>query len=54
MMRALEKIVTALVLLVAAATPAVAQEIDFTGSWVPIYHEDGPERLPGPELRWLA
>ena len=42
--------VTALVLLVAAATPAVAQEIDFTGSWVPIYHEDGPERLPGPEL----
>ena len=50
MMRALGNVVTALVLLVAAATPAVAQEIDFTGSWVPIYHEDGPERLPGPEL----
>ena len=49
-MRALGNMVTALVLLVAAATPAVAQEIDFTGSWVPIYHEDGPERLPGPEL----
>ena len=50
MMRALGNMVTVLVLLVAAATPAVAQEIDFTGSWVPIYHEDGPERLPGPEL----
>lgn len=32
------------------AVPARAQEIDFTGSWVPIYHEDGPERIPGPEL----
>jgi hypothetical protein len=32
------------------AAPARAQEIDFTGSWVPIYHEDGPERIPGPEL----
>jgi hypothetical protein len=30
--------------------PVAAQEIDFTGSWVPIYHEDGPERIPGPEL----
>lgn len=41
-----------LLLLVALALPGVAaaQEIDFTGSWVPIYHEDGPERIPGPEL----
>src|SRR5206468_3590507 len=31
------------------AAPAVAQ-IDFTGEWAPLYHEDGPERLPGPEL----
>jgi hypothetical protein len=38
------------VILVAAAPPAASQEIDFTGSWVPIYHEDGPERIPGPEL----
>lgn len=30
--------------------PAQAQEIDVNGSWVPIYHEDGPERIPGPEL----
>jgi hypothetical protein len=29
---------------------AFAQEIDFSGQWAPIYHEDGPERLPGPEL----
>jgi hypothetical protein len=37
-------------LLLALAAPVGAQEIDFTGSWVPIYHEDGPERIPGPEL----
>lgn len=41
------------VLLVAAFagfTPADAQEIDFTGEWRPLYHEDGPERIPGPDL----
>jgi len=42
-------------LLVAAAlavstSAGLAQEIDFSGQWAPIYHEDGPERLPGPEL----
>jgi hypothetical protein len=31
------------------ARPAAAQ-VDFSGSWQPIYHEDGPERIPGPEL----
>ncbi len=31
------------------AVPVFAQ-IDFSGEWAPIYHEDGPERLPGPEL----
>jgi hypothetical protein len=30
--------------------PAHAQDVDFSGSWVPVYHEDGPERIPGPEL----
>jgi hypothetical protein len=25
-------------------------QVDFTGEWSPAYHEDGPERLPGPEL----
>jgi hypothetical protein len=29
--------------------PALAQ-VDFSGEWAPLYHEDGPERLPGPEL----
>src|SRR5688572_11738663 len=32
------------------SAPALAQDIDFSGGWVPIFHEDGPERLPGPEL----
>src|SRR5437870_13576954 len=31
------------------STPAFAQ-IDFTGEWAPLYHEDAPERGPGPEL----
>jgi hypothetical protein len=31
------------------ARPAFAQ-IDFSGEWAPLYHEDSPERLPGPEL----
>jgi hypothetical protein len=38
------------VLFAAGAGPAAAQEIDFTGQWNPIFHEDGPERLPGPEI----
>ena len=36
-------------LCVLVARPAFAQ-IDFTGEWAPLYHEDSPERLPGPEL----
>jgi hypothetical protein len=43
-------VLAAVLAVVSAATPARAQEIDFTGSWVPIFHEDGPERIPGPEL----
>ncbi len=31
-------------------TTAQAQEIDFSGEWRPVYHEDGPERIPGPDL----
>src|ERR1043166_8103460 len=37
-------------LVLAFAARASAQYIDFSGQWVPIFHEDGPERLPGPEL----
>jgi hypothetical protein len=29
---------------------AAAQHVDFSGAWMPLYHEDGPERLPGPDL----
>jgi len=25
-------------------------QVDFSGSWNPLYHEDYPERFPGPEL----
>jgi hypothetical protein len=32
-----------------AAAPASAQ-VDFSGQWAPVYHEDNPERIPGPEL----
>jgi hypothetical protein len=31
------------------SAPAFGQ-VDFTGQWESLYHEDAPERLPGPEL----
>src|ERR1041385_4801264 len=37
-----------LVLLLAPAP--LAAQVDFSGQWLPAYHEDAPERLPGPEL----
>jgi hypothetical protein len=30
--------------------PSLGQDVDFSGEWAPLYHEDGPERLPGPEI----
>src|ERR1700756_5554992 len=36
-------------LLLLLALPAVA-EMDFSGEWAPRFHEDQPERVPGPEL----
>jgi glyoxylase-like metal-dependent hydrolase (beta-lactamase superfamily II) len=39
----------AAVALLLVAAPAMAQE-DFTGEWEARYHEDQPERIPGPEL----
>ncbi|MGE0594611.1 MAG: hypothetical protein AB7G23_09260 [Vicinamibacterales bacterium] len=50
MTRVFRAIALAGVLLSVVGSPAGAQEIDFSGSWVPLYHEDGPERIPGPEL----
>ena len=43
----LQKQMLKLVLL--AALPAFAQ-VDFSGEWAPRFHEDQPERVPGPEL----
>jgi hypothetical protein len=45
----LGSVVLVATLLIISATPARAQ-IDFSGEWAPLYHEDGPERLPGPEI----
>ena len=35
--------------LAAAVTPASAQ-VDLSGIWAPLFHEDQPERVPGPEV----
>ena len=43
-------IVVATFVLAIGSRAAVAQEVDFSGEWAPLFHEDGPERLPGPEL----
>src|SRR6266853_3008834 len=36
-------------MLLAARAPASAQ-VDFSGEWAPRFHEDQPERVPGPPL----
>ena len=36
-------------IVVLLAIPAIGQD-DFAGEWAPLFHEDNPERLPGPEL----
>ena len=42
-------LVSALLLLIGIGEPAQAQ-VDLTGNWDPIYHEDNPERIPGPAI----
>jgi hypothetical protein len=46
------RIVTVIVPLVLAGTLATSlcAQVDFSAEWAPAYHEDAPERLPGPEL----
>ncbi len=39
----------ALVAMLAMSTPALAQ-VSLVGEWSPRYHEDFPDRIPGPEL----
>jgi len=41
---------TVLVLSAALLGAPVFAQVDFSGEWAPLYHENGPERLPGPEL----
>ena len=51
-MQNVSRIVMPAVLLVAilgVTRPALAQ-VDFSGEWAPRFHEDQPERVPGPEL----
>jgi hypothetical protein len=43
------KLIGMAALLVLTSVPGYS-EIDFTGSWTPLFHEDYPERFPGPEL----
>lgn len=33
-----------------AISPSALGQADFSGNWAPLFHEDNPERLPGPEL----
>ena len=41
--------ILAIFLTLATALPVLAQ-VDFVGEWAPRFHEDQPERIPGPEL----
>jgi hypothetical protein len=50
MIRALTSAAVLALVLGVGAVPAYAQA-DFDGVWQPRYHEDQPERIPGPELR---
>ena len=34
----------------AASVPMFAQGIDLAGEWAPVFHEDQPERGPGPDI----
>jgi hypothetical protein len=43
-------VAAALPLLILAGAAPVAAQVDFTGQWAPLYHEDTIERIPGPEL----
>jgi cyclase len=49
MKRPLLMLIAACALLVSAAGP-VAADVDLSGNWAPLYHEEFPERIPGPEI----
>jgi len=33
-----------------AGAIAASPGLDLSGNWAPVFHEDQPERIPGPEL----
>jgi hypothetical protein len=39
-----------LIAIIATASAGLQAQVDFAGEWAPVYHEDAPERIPGPEL----
>jgi hypothetical protein len=41
---------SALLTVVAMLVPPVVAQVDFAGNWAPLFHEDLPDRIPGPEL----
>ncbi len=43
------RLALAILAAVLATVPASAQ-VDMSGTWGPVYHEDQPERIPGPSL----
>ena len=43
------RVAALVVLLTAVGRPAFAQ-IDLSGIWAPLFHEDQPERIPGPDI----
>ena len=50
-MKVPKPVVVAALLLVALGTPGRAfAQIDLSGVWAPIFHEDQPERVPGPDV----
>ncbi|HET9566899.1 MAG TPA: hypothetical protein VFP16_00965, partial [Vicinamibacterales bacterium] len=42
-------IVVCALLVIGVASPAAAQ-VDLSGMWAPIFHEDQVERIPGPDV----
>src|SRR3972149_12236353 len=48
--RAVCPLVLAAAALLAAAPGVVWAQVDLTGEWAPLFHEDQPERIPGPDI----
>ena len=49
-MRRLRRAASIVFMMIAVAPSSARAQSDLTGSWGPRYHEDFPERIPGPEL----